>query len=60
MRLLFFRKDRPNSLTDKPQTHCRYHTLYTVDRLNNMAGGVPIRYVNLPSSELAKYCEMLD
>ena len=35
-----------------------YHTLYTVDKLNNMVGGVPIRYVNLPSSELAKYTAM--
>ena len=41
------------SLINDPRNE--YHKLYTVDKLNNMVGGVPIRYVNLPSSELKKY-----
>jgi bleomycin hydrolase len=32
-----------------------YYKLYTVDRLNNMVGGLPVRYVNLPVEELHKY-----
>ena len=41
------------SLINDPRNE--YRKLYTVDKLNNMVGGVPIRYVNLPSEELAKY-----
>lgn len=31
-----------------------YYKLYTVDRLNNLVGGKPIEYVNLPINELKK------
>ena len=29
-----------------------YYQLYTVDKLNNMQGGLPVRYINLPVEAL--------
>eukprot|EP01051_Picozoa_sp_SAG22_P006326 SAG22_NODE_408_length_10942_cov_6.157429_11_plen_124_part_00 len=41
------------SLINDPRNE--YYKLYTVDKLNNMVGGLPVRYVNLPIEQLHKY-----
>ena len=38
------------SLINDPRNE--YYKLYTVDKLNNMAGGLPVRYINLPVESL--------
>ena len=41
------------SLINDPRNE--YYSLFTVDKLNNMAGGRPVTYLNLPVEELMKY-----
>lgn len=41
------------SLVHDPRN--KFHELYTVDRLGNVQGGQPVRYVNLPIDQLKKY-----